>query len=174
MCRWRRNGVATDQIVLSSLRPRTCRIIRVLKYRPGKAPAGLGITLIVHIASSLSVGFAAQNPISHYWHKITDPTFRGVYHANAFDLAMMIPYFIVLLVLAVYGLHRYWLVYDYFAYSNNVPPDPPPVTNLPRVTVQLPTFNHRYLIYPLVEATPPFHSPPQMLDVPGADDSTGG
>src|SRR5260370_2032040 len=92
------------------------------------------------------VGFGVQNPISHYWHKITDPTFRSVYHANGFDLAMMIPYFIVLLVLAVYGLHRYWLVYDYFAYSKNIPPDPPPVTQWPRFTGQLPIFNHRYVI----------------------------
>ena len=58
----------------------------------------------------LTVSLAAQNSISHYWHKITDKTFAGIYHANAFDLAMMIPYFIVLFVLAVYGLHRYWLV----------------------------------------------------------------
>ena len=34
---------------------------------------------------------------------------------------MMIPYFIVLFVLAIYGLHRYWLVYDYYAYAKNVP-----------------------------------------------------
>ena len=49
--------------------------------------------------------FAAHTTsLSQYWHKITDPTFKGIYHANAFDLAMMIPYFIVLFVLALYGL----------------------------------------------------------------------
>ena len=60
--------------------------------------------------------FAAlqQGPLSHYWHKITDRTFTGVYNANAFDLAMMIPYFIVLFILAFYGLHRYALIYDYY------------------------------------------------------------
>src|SRR5580704_13325645 len=98
------------------------------------------------------LAIAQQSPLSHYWHKITDRTFAGVYHANAFDLAMMIPYFIVLFVLALYGLHRYWLVYDYFMYSKNVPPEPPPVTNWPRVTVQLPIFNERYVIERLVEA----------------------
>src|ERR1700737_1198617 len=132
----------------------------------------MGIPLIVHNALSLSVCLAAQNPISHYWHKITDPTFRGVYHANAFDLAMMIPYFIVLLVLAVYGLHRYWLVYDYFVYSKNVPPAPPPVENWPRVTVQLPIFNERYVIERLVEAVSRFDYPPELLDVQILDDST--
>src|SRR5580700_1054060 len=116
--------------------------------------------------------FAAQNPISHYWHKITDRTFVGIYHANAFDLAMMIPYFIVLFVLALYGLHRYWLVYDYFMYSKNVPPEPPPVTNWPRVTVQLPIFNERYVIERLVEAVSRFDYPRELLDVQVLDDST--
>src|SRR5258708_30779310 len=85
---------------------------------------------------------------------------------------MMIPYFIVLLVLAVYGLHRYWLVYDYFVYSKNVPPAPPPVTNWPRVTVQLPIFNERYVIERLVEAVSRFDYPPELLDVQVLDDST--
>jgi len=59
---------------------------------------------------------------------------------------MMIPYFLVLFVLAAYGFHRYWLVYDYYAYSKNVPGPPPEVKNWPRVTVQLPIFNERYVI----------------------------
>src|SRR6201981_3742103 len=94
----------------------------------------------------------AQNPISNYWHQVTDRTFSGIYHANAFDLAMMIPYFIVLIILAVYGLHRYWLVYYYYKYRKNVPGPPPEVTEWPRVTVQLPIFNERYVIERLVGA----------------------
>jgi cellulose synthase/poly-beta-1,6-N-acetylglucosamine synthase-like glycosyltransferase len=121
---------------------------------------------------SLSVYLAQQNPISHYWHKITDRTFSGIYHANAFDLAMMIPYFLVLFVLAMYGLHRYWLVYDYFMYSKNVPSPPPPATHWPRVTIQLPIFNERYVIERLVEAVSRFDYPPELLDVQVLDDST--
>src|SRR6202795_4717136 len=89
---------------------------------------------------------AAQSSLGHYWHKITDRTFSGVYHANSFDLAMMIPYFIVLFILALYGLHRYWLVYDYYAYPKNFPAQPPPVTEWPSVTIQLPIYNERYVI----------------------------
>ena len=126
----------------------------------------------MHIALSLSILLALQNPLSHYWHRITDKTFSGIYHANAFDLAMMIPYFIVLLVLAMYGLHRYWLVYDYFVYSKNVPPPPPPVTRWPRVTVQLPIFNERYVIERLTEAVSRFDYPQELLDVQVLDDST--
>jgi cellulose synthase/poly-beta-1,6-N-acetylglucosamine synthase-like glycosyltransferase len=121
---------------------------------------------------SFSILLALQNPLSHYWHRITDKTFSGIYHANAFDLAMMIPYFIVLLVLAMYGFHRYWLVYDYFLYSKNVPPSPPPVTQWPRVTVQLPIFNERYVIERLTEAVSRFDYPRELLDVQVLDDST--
>jgi cellulose synthase/poly-beta-1,6-N-acetylglucosamine synthase-like glycosyltransferase len=114
----------------------------------------------------------AQNPISNYWHKATDRTFSGIYHANAFDLAMMIPYFIVLIILAVYGLHRYWLVYDYYKYRKNVPGPPPDVAQWPRVTVQLPIYNERYVIERLVEAVSRFDYPPELLDIQVLDDST--
>jgi cellulose synthase/poly-beta-1,6-N-acetylglucosamine synthase-like glycosyltransferase len=125
----------------------------------------------VHTTSFLSL-LAAQSSLGHYWHKITDRTFSGVYHANGFDLAMMIPYFIVLFILALYGLHRYWLVYDYYAYAKNVPAQPPPVIEWPRVTIQLPIYNERYVIERLVEAISRFDYPPEFLDVQVLDDST--
>ena len=51
----------------------------------------------------------------------------------------MIPYFIVLVVLAMYGLHRYWLVYDYYASTRAIfPGRRRKSTEWPRVTVQLP------------------------------------
>jgi cellulose synthase/poly-beta-1,6-N-acetylglucosamine synthase-like glycosyltransferase len=125
----------------------------------------------VHTTSFLSL-LAAQSSLGHYWHKITDRTFSGVYHANGFDLAMMIPYFIVLFILALYGLHRYWLVYDYYAYAKNVPAQPPPVIEWPLVTIQLPIYNERYVIERLVEAISRFDYPPEFLDVQVLDDST--
>ena len=123
-------------------------------------------------ALTLTILLAHQGAVSRYLHRLTDKTFSGIYHANAFDLAMMIPYFIVLLVLAMYGLHRYWLVYDYFLYSKNVPPPPPPVSNWPRVTVQLPIFNERYVIERLTEAVARFEYPRELLDIQVLDDST--
>lgn len=120
----------------------------------------------------LTILLAHQSAIGRYLHKLSDSRFSSVYHVNAFDLAMIIPYFAVLLVLAMYGLHRYWLVYDYFQYSKNVPPPPPPVTNWPRVTVQLPIFNERYVIERLTEAVARFDYPREQLDVQVLDDST--
>src|SRR5216684_4899546 len=115
---------------------------------------------------------AHTSTLGQFWHKITDPTFKGIYHANGFDLAMMIPYFLVLFVLATYGLHRYWLVYDYYKYARNIPGPPPEVTRWPRVTVQLPIFNERYVIERLVEAVSRFDYPRELLDVQVLDDST--
>jgi len=120
-----------------------------------------------------SLLFAAQqNPLVHYWHKITDKTFSGVYNANAFDMAMMLPYFLVLVVLAMYGMHRYTLLYNYFVYRKNIPAAPPPVTDWPKVTIQLPIFNERYVIERLVDAVSQFDYPRELLDIQVLDDST--
>src|ERR1700737_2683612 len=115
---------------------------------------------------------ARVTSLSQYWHKNTYPSFRGIYHVNAFDLAMMIPYFLVLFVLAMYGLHRYWLVYDYYKYAANVPGPPPAASRWPRVTIQLPIFNERYVIERLVEAVSRFEYPRELLDIQVLDDST--
>jgi hypothetical protein len=109
-----------------------------------------------------------QNPFSQYWHRQTDPhtnPFRGMYQFNAFDLAIMIPYFIVLVVLALYGMHRYIMVYNFYKYRQNVPGPPPEISEWPRVTVQLPIFNERYVIERLVDAVSRFDYPPELLDV---------
>src|SRR5260221_13140921 len=95
---------------------------------------------------SAIIWFLAQGKLTNYWHKLTDPTFRGIYHVNAFDLAMMIPYFIALTILAAYGLHRYWLGYDYYKYPKNVPGTPHAVAECPRVTDQLHIFNELYVL----------------------------
>jgi cellulose synthase/poly-beta-1,6-N-acetylglucosamine synthase-like glycosyltransferase len=126
----------------------------------------------VPILTTLAAVLAVQGAFGHYWRRITDRTFTGMYHANAFDLAMMIPYFIVLFVLAIYGLHRYWLVYDYFVYSKNVPPEPPAIAQWPCVTIQLPIFNERYVIERLVDAISRFDYPRELLDIQVLDDST--
>ncbi len=121
------------------------------------------------------VAAALQSPIVRYWSKLTDPSrnpFRGLYQANTFDLAVVIPYFTVLVILAAFGLHRYWLVYSYFKNRHNVPGQPPPVERWPLVTVQLPIYNERYVIERLIEAVARFDYPRELLDIQVLDDST--
>lgn len=110
--------------------------------------------------------------LTAYWHRIWNPTFRGLYHANAFDMSIMLPYFFVMTVLACYGIHRYALVYKYFKYRKNAAGPAPEVKEWPRVTVQLPIYNERYVIDRLVESVAAFDYPRELLDVQVLDDST--
>ena len=111
-------------------------------------------------------------PLGHYWQKLVDPTFRGLYQANAFDLAVMLPYFFVMTILAMYGIHRYQLVYNFYKNRKNLPGPPPAVSAWPKVTVQLPIYNERYVIERLVEAVAQFDYPRELLDIQVLDDST--
>src|SRR4030088_836436 len=102
-----------------------------------------------------------------------DKTFQGLYHANAFDLGLLIPYFIVLILLASYGLHRYILVYLYYKHRDNRTTEPAALFGeLPRVTVQLPIFNEQYVVERLLDAVCKLKYPREKLDVQVLDDST--
>ena len=50
-------------------------------------------------------------------------------------------YFFVLIILAVYGWHRYYLVYLYMRNRGKEPRAARPLTSLPPVTIQLPLYN---------------------------------
>ena len=102
-----------------------------------------------------------------------DTTFRGLYHANAFDIALLVPYFIVLILLAGYGAHRYVLVYLYYKHRQKRTTEPASrFAELPRVTVQLPIFNEQYVVERLLEAVCKLDYPREKLDIQVLDDST--
>lgn len=118
---------------------------------------------------------AAHNPFSNYWRRNTDASlnpFRGLYATNGFDVAIMIPYFLVMTILAVYGIHRYALVYNYYKNRKRIAGPPPEISEWPRVTVQLPIYNEKYVIERLVEAIVAFDYPRDLLDIQVLDDST--
>ena len=104
-----------------------------------------------------------------------DKTFQGLYQINAFDLALLIPYFFVLIILAGYGVHRYWMVYLYYKYKKNKTIDPPgffDLDQLPRVTVQLPIYNEQYVVDRLLDSICRLNYPKDKLDIQLLDDST--
>ena len=104
---------------------------------------------------------------------VLDTTFRGLYHANAFDMMLLTPYFIVLIALAFYGLHRYQLVWMYYRNAKNATKEPAQhFTDLPTVTVQLPIFNEQFVIDRLVEAVCRMNYPREKLEIQVLDDST--
>ena len=117
----------------------------------------------------------ADNPFSNYWRRNTDASlnpFRGLYAINGFDVAIMIPYFLVMTILAVYGIHRYALVYNYYKNRKRIAGPPPEISAWPQVTVQLPIYNEKYVIERLVEAIAAFDYPRELLDIQVLDDST--
>ena len=82
-------------------------------------------------------------------------------------------YFFVLVILAVYGWHRYYLVYAYTKNKDRVP-GPPPAWDgpLPEVTVQLPIYNEMYVVDRLLQATARIDYPRDLLEIQVLDDST--
>src|ERR1700722_5070 len=117
--------------------------------------------------------FAAKGLGPYLRQHFLDKTFVGLYQINAFDLALLIPYFIVLIILAAYGGHRYWMVYLYYKNKKNKTTEPPAYfENLPRVTVQLPIFNEQYVVDRLLDAVCRLEYPQDKLDIQLLDDST--
>jgi cellulose synthase/poly-beta-1,6-N-acetylglucosamine synthase-like glycosyltransferase len=133
-------------------------------------------SLLNGLASRASAyfAFAPQTGLRHYLKmEYADRTFRGLYHWNAFDLALLLPYFAVMIVLAIYGIHRYTLCYLYFKYRKNYKPDAPRhFESLPRVTIQLPIFNEQFVIDRLIEAICAIEYPQDKLEIQVLDDST--
>lgn len=94
-----------------------------------------------------------------------------LYQNTAFDWTILIAYFTVLCILAVYGLHRYHLVYLYFKYRDNRPKPKAKLAELPKVTVQLPIFNELYVIERLIDSVCRLNYPRHLLEVQVLDDS---
>jgi cellulose synthase/poly-beta-1,6-N-acetylglucosamine synthase-like glycosyltransferase len=117
--------------------------------------------------------FVPQTGLRHYLKmQYTDQTFRGLYHLNWFDLGFLIPYFAVMIVLAIYGVHRYTMCYQYWKYRKNYNPDPPRhFDELPRVTIQLPMFNEQFVIDRLIESVCAMEYPKDRLEIQVLDDS---
>src|SRR5579863_7608243 len=116
----------------------------------------------------------APHGVGHYIRQhFLDTTFKGLYQVNTFDVELLIPYFIVLVLLAAYGAHRYVLVYLYYKNKKNRTTEPASrFEELPRVTVQLPIFNEQFVIERLLDAISQLDYPLEKLDVQVLDDST--
>src|SRR6059058_621869 len=80
-------------------------------------------------------------------------------------------YFFVLIVLAVYGWHRYYLVFLYMRNRDKEPTRQPPLDPLPIVTIQLPLYNEMYVADRLIEAVCRIDYPRDRFEIQVLDDS---
>jgi len=81
-------------------------------------------------------------------------------------------YFFVLIVLAIYGWHRYYLVYLYMRNRGNGAKPGPAPDPLPVVTIQLPLYNEMYVADRLIESVCRIDYPRDLLEIQVLDDST--
>ena len=81
-------------------------------------------------------------------------------------------YFFVVIILAVYGWHRYYLVYVYMRNRDKQPKATTPLDPMPVVTIQLPLYNEMYVAERLIEAVCKIEYPRELLEIQVLDDST--
>ena len=102
-----------------------------------------------------------------------DDTFAGIHQLGWFDWALLVPYFSILAVLSVYGLHRYETIRTYFKHRKSQAHIPQQrFQTLPPVTIQLPLYNERYVVERLIEEVTKMDYPKDLLQIQVLDDST--
>src|SRR5262249_46656482 len=79
---------------------------------------------------------------------------------------------LILIGVAVYGFHRYVLVYLYLKHRNNVYQAKGRFEQLPRVTVQLPMYNEDIVAERIIKASCQIDYPHELLEIQVLDDST--
>jgi cellulose synthase/poly-beta-1,6-N-acetylglucosamine synthase-like glycosyltransferase len=88
------------------------------------------------------------------------------------ETAILGLYFVTLVILAVFGLHRYVMVYLYLRHKDRRALPAPLPARLPRVTIQLPLFNEMYVVDRLLESVSRVRYPKDLLEIQVLDDST--
>ncbi len=81
-------------------------------------------------------------------------------------------YVSILAIVALYGFHRYVLVYLFFKHKDQPYQPKGSYTSLPRITVQLPMFNEDSVARRIIDATCKIDYPIELLEVQVLDDST--
>ena len=81
-------------------------------------------------------------------------------------------YTFALVMVSCYGLHRYFLVFLYYRHRRNVPQPAGHFETPPRVTVQLPMYNERFVARRIIEKTCKIDYPRDRMQIQVLDDST--
>ncbi|MDX6766993.1 MAG: glycosyltransferase family 2 protein [Candidatus Methylacidiphilales bacterium] len=89
-----------------------------------------------------------------------------------FGILWLASYAFVVIGLSVYGLHRLWMVRTYLKYRHLKPLPMARFGQLPKVTVQLPIYNERYVAERLIRSVCALDYPSDLLQIQVLDDST--
>ena len=112
-----------------------------------------------------------------YFQDLVNKTWGNIsplYQLDTFDWIILLLYFSILFLLAVYGAYRIKQVVDFWRYRKFVPQPAGSFAeeDLPRITVQLPLFNELYVVDRLLKAVTEIDYPREKLEIQVLDDST--
>src|SRR5246127_4538072 len=93
-------------------------------------------------------------------------------HGEVGTLLWTISYFLVVLGLSAYGIHRYSIIYLYFKNRHRKPAAISKFDVLPLVTVQLPIYNEIYVVERLLKAISELDYPKDRFEIQVLNDST--
>lgn len=88
--------------------------------------------------------------------------------------SFIVLYVLVVMMVCIYGMHRYQLVHLYYKYRRNTPKINACFTVFPRVTIQLPMYNEDMVARRIIDATCAIDYPRDRLEIQVLDDSTDG
>lgn len=97
-----------------------------------------------------------------------------LYTLDLFDWTIIILYFSILTLLAILGVYRLRMVYQFWRYRN-IKPQPMrafAADEMPPITVQLPLFNELYVVERLLGSVTQLDYPRHLLEIQVLDDST--
>src|SRR5882724_6197816 len=123
------------------------------------------------------LGPKPQVLFERYFHDLVNKTWGNIsplYKLDAFDWIVLLLYFTILTVLAVYGAYRIKQVIDFWRYRKFVPVPKGHFneSDLPHITVQLPLFNELYVVDRLLKAVTAIDYPHEKFEIQVLDDST--
>jgi cellulose synthase/poly-beta-1,6-N-acetylglucosamine synthase-like glycosyltransferase len=114
---------------------------------------------------------------ARYFQDLVNKTWSNIsplYRLDTFDWIILLTYFTILFLLAVYGAYRIKQVVDFWRYRKFMPEPAGKFAeaDLPRITVQLPLFNELYVVDRLLKAVTAIEYPSDKLEIQVLDDST--
>jgi cellulose synthase/poly-beta-1,6-N-acetylglucosamine synthase-like glycosyltransferase len=123
------------------------------------------------------IGLPPEDIFKLYFHDTVNKTWSNIsplYQLDTFDWVVLILYFTILTVLAIYGAYRVKQVIDFWRYRKFVPQPLGKFSeeDLPYITVQLPLFNEMYVTQRLVKAITEIDYPREKFQIQVLDDST--
>jgi cellulose synthase/poly-beta-1,6-N-acetylglucosamine synthase-like glycosyltransferase len=123
------------------------------------------------------VGPTPEALFAKYFQDLVNKTWGNIsplYKLDTFDWIILLAYFSILFLLAIYGAYRIKQVIDFWRYRKFVPQPLGKLAeeDLPRITVQLPLFNELYVVERLLKAVTAIDYPREKLEIQVLDDST--